>query len=498
MKRLPRKSGVLLPITSLPGPFGIGDLGPEAYRFVDRLAHSGQTYWQILPLNPLGPGNSPYASPSAFGGNPILISPRKLVKDGLLDPKRLSRVPRFPTGRVDYPRVEKWKDGLIQKVQKDFLSKADSNQQAEFEQFCRDHSFWLDDYVLFIALKNQFGGKPWYRWPRPIRRREKNQLKKYEKELAPEMEKLRFYQFIFFRQWEDFRRYAARRGINIIGDIPFFVSHDSADVWGNPHLFLIDEKGKRTALSGAPPSGYFGVSQKWGNPLYDWKAMAGAGYRWWSRRLSAIGSLVDIIRVDHFSGFYACWHIPTGARTSKQGEWVKGPGARIFHIFRERGIELPIIAEALEPDIDREVRKLLRELQFPSVRVLQFGLDQSPDNPHSPGAYPKNSVVYTGTHDTDTAVGWYRDLPIKMKKQALRLLGGGPEAINWKMIRKALSSRADTAIIPVQDICGLGSTARFNSPGQGKGQWEWRLEDGALKSGYLSKLEKLTEESGRG
>lgn len=495
--KFPRRSGVLLPLTSLPGSFGIGDLGRPAREFIDRLADSGQRYWQILPLNPTGPGNSPYASTSAFAGNRMLLGPRKLYEDGLLEKRRLSRLPKFPAGRVDYTRVVSWKEKLLADARKSFRADAGSAERRSLEDFCRDNSPWLEDYAFFSALKSHFQGKPWYRWPRSIAARDPETVKKWRDELGEEMEEVRFYQFLFFRQWDELRRYAAGRGVEIIGDIPFFVSHDSADVWGNPGFFLMDKTGRRTVLSGAPPSGYFGVSQKWGNPLYDWEAMAEDGYRWWYRRLSAILDLVDIVRVDHCSGFYACWHIPPAARSSKKGRWVKGPGARLFQLFRKNGVRLPIIAEALEPEIDREVRRLLEELEFPPVRVLQFGLDENPDNPHNPDNYPENSVLYTGTHDTDTSLGWFEDLPASMKKQALRYLGAGPEKINWRMIRFALSTRADTVIIPLQDICGLGSSARINTPGQGRRQWEWRLKENELKPEFLKKLAELTEGTGR-
>lgn len=496
--KFPRRSGILLHVTSLPGPYGIGDLGEEAYRFIDFLTAAGQKLWQVLPLNPTGCGNSPYASPSAFAGNPLLISLEKLVEEGLLSIDDLPEKKGFQSDRVDYQKVAQFKPELLSKAWKIFQARSIGEEGRKFEEFCVKHDYWLDDYALFISIKEHFKERAWFDWPQKIAFRNPTLIKQWQKKRAEKIEKIKFLQYLFFKQWQELRQYANRRGIKIIGDVPFFVSHDSVDIWVNRDLFLLDRKGRRTALSGVPPTGYFGISQIWGNPLYNWEEMAKDDFYWWRQRFATILELVDIVRVDHFSGFYACWHISLGAKTSTEGHWVYSPGASLFRSIEEKLGELPIIAEALEPATFPQVKVLLEELGFASVRGLQFAFFGGPNNPHLPEDYQENCVAYTGTHDNDTCVGWFRTLAPEIKERVLQYLGtNNAREINWKLIRTVLASVADTSIIPLQDILGLGSEARMNTPGQETGQWEWRYRREMLTKRLSSHLDRLTSQSGR-
>jgi len=495
--RFLRRSGILLHITSFPSPYGIGDLGESAYRFVDFLKASGQRLWQVLPLGPTGHENSPYSSPSAVAGNILLISPGELAAEGMISKKFLSSLRELPSDRVDFVRIIRLKKKMLASARKNFLSSAGAEEIKEFTDFCVVNSIWLDEFSFFMSLKNSFNQLPWYSWPEPIAFRHPEAMRDYRERLSDEIEAVKFQQFLFFRQWGRLRRYANQNGIKIIGDIPIFVNQDSADVWANRQLFLLDEKGWRTELSGVPPS-RDGVSQIWDMPLYNWKVMKAGGYKWWKARFAAVLREVDIIRVDHFSGFYALWHIRVGAETSAEGEWVRGPGANLFQEVESELGDLPIIAEALEPAIKKEVNLLLNELGYPGIRVLQHGFHGGTRNPHLPANYPKESAAYPGTHDDNTILGWYRSRPAKIKKRARDYLGiSGGRSVNWQIIRVMEESNADTVLIQLQDVLGLGSEARMNTPGTNSHQWEWRYQDDMLTDRMAERLLQLTRESGR-
>ncbi|MDP8214338.1 MAG: 4-alpha-glucanotransferase [Candidatus Euphemobacter frigidus] len=495
--RFPRRSGVLLHITSLPSPYGIGDLGEGAYRFVDFLEASGQKLWQILPLDPVGFENSPYSNLSAFAGNSLLISPGELVREGLLSPGDLPASGGFSSDQIDYGQVAALKGELLVLARKRFLADAGEKEKKKFESFCLENSFWLDDFALFAALKTYYQGSPWYTWPSPIAFRGASAIRRSCHQLADLIEAARFRQFLFSRQWGKLREYANRKGVRLIGDIPIFVNQDSVDVWAHREFFLLDKKGWRTALSGVPPS-RSGVSQIWDMPLYNWKVMKKNGFGWWRSRFAAVLKEVDIIRVDHFSGFYACWHIKVGAKTSAEGRWVRGPGVRLFRKIEEDLGALPIIAEALEPVIKKKVNKLLDLLGYPGIRIFQHGFYGRPDNPHLPKEYPEECVAYTGTHDDNPIIGWFTSLDSKMKKHVLSYLKvANSREINWKIISAVQHSSADTVIIQLQDVLGLGSESRMNTPGTDSGQWKWRFQAELITDKVKKKLLKFTRSSGR-
>jgi len=492
-----RGSGILLHITSLPGPHGVGSLGRQAYQFVDWLAAAGQRYWEILPINPIGYGNSPYASPSAFAGAPLMISLERLVETGYLQPEDLPSQDEFLTNRVDFHRGVQIKHDAIHTAYKYFSRKSDTQQQNDFHIFCAEHARWIDNYALFRAIKDHFRGAPWYEWPHELAFRDQKALESWAERLKEQIDELKFAEYLFFRQWKRLRGYCNEMGIKIIGDIPFLVSYDSADVWAHRDLFLLDTQGHRRALSGVPMTGYSGVSQIWGNPLYDWVRMSQDRFNWWMRRFRTILELVDIVRVDHFSGFNIAWHIPPESKTSAEGQWFYGPGAALFGLLEKQLGTLPIIAEAMEPIHFEETKALLDILDFSSVRILQYAFRDKPNNPHVPDYYTRNCAVYTGSHDNNTIVGWFNSLSEDEKHTVLSYFGADREEINWKMIRRAFSSVADLAIIPFQDILGLGSEARMNVPGQGVGQWEWRLDPKMLTNELARQLAQMTQEYGR-
>lgn len=485
-----RTSGILLHPTSLPSPFGIGDLGPEAYKFVDFLAAAGQTLWQVLPLGPTGYGDSPYASYSAFAGNTLLISPERLVDEGLLDHSDLVEQ---PVGPVDYGRAHRHKADLLRRAYDRFRT-AD---KTEFEKFRREQSQWLESYALFRVLKDEHDGAAWTEW-------DVTSVSGRDDALEAQM----FYQFLFFRQWAALRKYAHERGIRIIGDFPIFVAHDSADVWTNPELFKLDSSGKPIVVAGVPPDYFSATGQLWGNPLYDWERMRVTGFKWWIDRVRAVFELVDIARVDHFRGFSACWEIPGGDKTAERGRWVETPGRELFNSIRAALGELPIIAEDLGVITD-DVIALREEFGFPGMRVLQFGFGGDPkksvDLPHN---YIRNVVAYTGTHDNDTSVGWFNSVPgegsmrttqqIEEQRQfCLSYLNTNGDDIHWDFIRAVWASVADRAIAPLQDVLGLGSEARMNLPNSTQGNWSWRFESGVLTAQTAERLKELNRLYGR-
>lgn len=491
-----RSSGILLHPTSLPSRFGIGDLGPEAYKFVDFLVEAGQTLWQVLPLGPTGYGDSPYASYSAFAGNTLLISPERLVDDGLLDRADLEDK---PVGPVDYAYAHEVKASLLARACERFTTTDDANLKLEFAKFTREHAHWLDDYVLFRALKDEHGGVAWTEWRSTPKARER---------LESQIEAHKFSQFLFFRQWSALRSYCHERGMKIIGDFPIFVAHDSADVWKNPEQFKLDANGKPLVVAGVPPDYFSATGQLWGNPLYNWERMEADGFTWWIERVRAIFAMVDVARVDHFRGFAASWEIPAGDKTAERGEWVKTPGRELFNRIRQALGDLPIIAEDLGV-ITPDVNALRDELGFHGMRVLQFGFGGDPktsvDLPHN---YLRNVVAYTGTHDNDTAAGWFNSVPgegsmrtaaeIEEQRQfCLQYLNTTGAEIHWDFIRAVWASVADRAIAPLQDVLGLGSAARMNLPNSNEGNWVWRFQPGVLTKDLASRLREFNRLYGR-
>ncbi len=500
--RTPRASGILLPVTALPGPWGIGDLGPEAYRWVDVLAQAGQGWWQVLPLGPTGWGDSPYQSLSAFAGNPLWISLERLVEEGLLAPADLDGAPTFPADEVDYQGVAAFKMPLLRRSFDRFRARQPGHRVEEWERFCQEQAVWLDDWARFIALKEAHGGAAWTRWEREIARSSPAALAESSKGLAEEVHYQRYLQYLFFRQWHALKGYANQRGVQIIGDVPLYVAHDSADVWAHPELFLLDEEGEPTVVSGVPPDYFSKTGQRWGTPIYRWQDAARSGYQWWVERFRWAFRNLDLVVLDHFRGFEGYWEVPATSPTAAEGQWVKGPGAPLFQAV-QRALELddlPCIAEDLGV-ITPPVEALRDRFGFPGMRVLQFAFDGSPQNLHLPHNYPQACVVYTGTHNNDTTVGWFRGLGTRgpVRRNVLRFLGPGakPSQVHWRLIRLALASVAQMAIIPWQDVLGLGSEARMNVPGTPAGNWRWRWSPGSGDDEALQLLQGLAHLFGR-
>lgn len=483
--------------TSLPGPFGIGDLGPGAYRFVDFLAASGQSLWQVLPLGPTAFGDSPYACYSAFAGNTALVSPEKLCEDGLLEQDQLRTITSQP---ADFGHAHGIKDELLAQAFARYQRTTDPKFQRAFEAFSEQHSSWLNDYALFRVLKSAHGGSPWPDWEHSVARRDPGALDRARLDLHEQIEAHKFSQFVFFKQWLELKAYGNERGIRLIGDVPIFVAHDSADVWSRPEHFKLDEHGLPTVVAGVPPDYFSATGQFWGNPLYDWERMSADGFSWWIERVRATLQMVDIVRIDHFRGFVACWEIPAGDRTAERGRWVDTPGRELFNAIREALGEVPIIAEDLGV-ITADVERLRDEFGFPGMRVLQFAFSSDENNIHLPHNYHHNVVAYTGTHDNDTAVAWFRDTADstqKIERQfCLKYLSTDGAEIHWDFIRAVLSSIADTAIVPLQDVLGLGSEARMNLPNSAEGNWTWRFAEHALTEAHSKRLRDLIEISGR-
>lgn len=505
--RFPRSSGIILHPTSLPGRLGIGGLGKEAYAFADFLASAGQRIWQVLPLGPTGYGDSPYQCFSAFGGNPLLISLEKVREEGLLDDQDLAGAPDFPEAWVDYGAVQAFKLPLLVRACEIFHRDASSPQLDRFETFCREQGHWLEAYALFMALKEAFGGVAWTRWEEPFRRRDAEAMKLWSERLAQAVRVHQFSQYLFFNQWKALKDYCRDRDIQIMGDLPIFVSHDSADVWAHPEIFDLREDGTPRVVSGVPPDYFSATGQLWGTPLYRWDALERTGYRWWIERFRATLLFMDIVRVDHFRGFQAYWEIPGGDTTAIQGRWAEGPGARFFEAVEEALGPLPIVAENLGY-ITPEVEQLRRQLSFPGMAVLQFAFGGDPqDSEFLPHNHSRHLAVYTGTHDNDTIVGWWegglkdttQDAASVRRERAMarRYLNIGEEEVHWAFIRAALASVADLAVFPVQDVLGLGNEARMNLPGRGEGNWQWRLREEMLTADAAERLKELTWLYGR-
>jgi 4-alpha-glucanotransferase len=486
----PRSSGILLHPTSLPGRFGVGDLGPEAYRFVDFLAAAGQRIWQMLPLGPTGYGDSPYQLFSAFAGNPLLISLEKLADQGLLSQADLRKAPAFPSGEVDYGRVIRWKLPLLRAAYERFRT-GGANRQ-EFDAFRQDNASWLNDYSRFMALKAANGGEAvWSRWDPSI-----------TVPSEEDVEALEFAQFQFFAQWRELHNYAQARGIRMMGDLPIYVAHDSADVWAKPQLFQLDEHGEPAVMSGVPPDYFSATGQLWGNPIYRWDRMAEEGFRWWIDRVRAALGQLDLIRVDHFRGLEAYWAVPGGETTAKNGRWIKGPGAPLFRALRDALGDLPVVAENLGV-ITPEVEALRTEFGFPGMAILQFAFGKDPQAPDfKPHNYPRDRVAYTGTHDNDTTMGWWtsegagdstRTQEDVLKERAFtrRYLSTDGREIHWVFIRALMASVADTVLFPLQDVLGLGSEARMNTPAVPSGNWRWRFEANMLTDDMAARLKEM-------
>ncbi len=480
-----RSAGILLHPTSLPGEFGIGELGAEAVSFVEFLKDSGQEVWQVLPLGPTGSGGSPYSSYSAFAGNPLLISTQHLAEHGLLD----STPPCVAAGPVDYPAVIASKQGTLREAYEN------AEPGEGFERFCAENRVWLEDYALYAALKEKSGGAAWTGWDRGISDRNPETLSRARRELGREVRFHKFVQYLFFEDWRAVKQAANEAGIEIIGDLPIFVSHDSADVWANQELFRLDGSGEPSVVAGVPPDYFSETGQLWGNPLYDWEEMQRNGYRWWVERMRQALTLYDAVRIDHFRGFESSWEVPAGEKTARGGRWVKGPGEKLFRALEDALGELPVIAEDLG-NITAEVESLRDNLGLPGMKVLQFAFS-SPDNPHLPHNYEhENWVVYTGTHDNDTTKGWWASAPIEERAFARRYLGR-EYVSTWDFIRLAYSSVASRAVVPMQDVLSLGSEARMNLPGTTKGNWSWRMPESAPSPGLAAKLRHLAETYGR-
>ena len=493
-----RSSGILLHPTSLPGDHGIGTLGPHARRFVAALATMKQSWWQVLPLGPTGYGDSPYQSPSTFAGNPSLISFDDLVEASLLDATRLEDRPRFPSRRVDFPGVLGWRNGVLATVAADFDDRARSETREAFEAFRADHgTTWLEDFAVFTAIKRSLGHRPWWEWPADLRRRDAGVLAEARSSLAESVDAVMVEQFVFDLQFQRLRARCAEVGVGLVGDVPIFVAHDSADVWAAQHLFHLDEAGMPTVVAGVPPDYFSETGQRWGNPLYRWDVHELDGFSWWTARMKRSFEMYDLVRVDHFRGFEASWHIPAAKETAVEGEWVPAPGSELFDHIGQVFDRLPLIAEDLGV-ITPEVEALRDRYGFPGMKVLQFGFGT--ESAHAPDQITERVVAYTGTHDNETVMGWF-DSPrpdrTEERETALEVLETDGTEFNWDMISAVFESPARIAIVPLQDVLGLGNEARMNTPGTSEGNWQWRFEWNQLGEDDLARLGRLTETTRR-
>ncbi len=467
-----RSSGILLHPTSLPGPFGIGDLGPQAYKWIDFLSDSGFSWWQFLPIGPTGFGHSPYQSFSSFAGNPMLISPQLLLEEGLLKDNEIEDVPLFSEERVKFSIVKAFKDGLLPKAVERLRNLRE--HKIAFDEFKNEESDWLKDYAIFMALKSKFGESAWTDWPTEYKDRHPDAIENAQIEMANEIEIQAGMQYIFSLQWKALRKYAREKNIGFVGDIPIYVAHDSVDVWLQRKLFQLDEDGKLTSLSGVPPDYFAETGQLWGNPLYEWPIHEEDNYQWWQSRLGHSLAVFDVLRLDHFRGFAGYWSVPAGELTAENGSWVPGPGNKFFHAMEKSLPNLAIIAEDLG-EITPDVIELREEFDFPSMKILQFAFFDGLEHEFLPHNYPQNSVVYTGTHDHDTSLAWFQSAKPQERAFVMDYLKSGEDDVIHKMIKAALKSKAQLAIFPMQDILNLDSSARMNVPGTIEGNWRWRM-----------------------
>jgi 4-alpha-glucanotransferase len=492
-----RGAGILLHPTSLPGPFGIGDFGAGADAFVDWASRAGQAVWQILPLGATGPSHSPYVGLSAFAGSPLLVSPGRLAEEGLLPASALDRVPAFPADRVAYRAVRRFKDRLLRAVWGEFGRRAPREMKLELDAFLSDpaQEGWLDDWALFMAIRIRHRGRPWTAWPHDLHRREPEALRRARRELDSEIGFQKFVQFLFLRQALRIKAEANRRGVLVMGDLPIYVAHDSADVWANQRLFDLDSEGRPVEVAGVPPDYFSETGQLWGNPLYRWDRLADQGYAWWIERMRSNFRLTDLLRLDHFRAFAAYWAIPAAERTAEKGRWLLGPGRALFDALLKALGDLPLVAEDLG-FITPDVHDLRTELGLPGMRVLQFAFDGS-DNDHLPHRHPPDTVVYTGTHDNDTTRGWFDSLDEEQRRKVQEHVGTGERGIAWDMIRAAYRSPARLAVVPMQDVLGLSTEARMNTPGRAEDNWEWRAPEGAFQAEIAARLAGLAAECER-
>lgn len=490
-----RASGILLHPTSLPGPYGIGDLGASAKNFIDFLQRSGQKLWQVLPLGPTGYGDSPYSSFSAFAGNPLLISLECLVANGDLRAEEITP-PSFTAGAVDFGAVRIYKSALLAKAAEGFFLRATPERRAHFADYCREEGYWLDDYVLYTAIRKERGNRSWVEWPPPLRDRVPEALSAIRTELQVQIAAETYIQFVFAEQWQALKRYAIACGVRIFGDLPIFVAEDSADVWAHRYYFQLDEEGKATHVAGVPPD-YFSVTgQRWGNPLYNWERLKADGFSWWIDRLRRNLALYDLIRIDHFRGFAACWSIPAHEPTAIHGNWEEVPGREFFAAATAHLGPLPVIAEDLGI-ITPEVEALRDHFGYPGMKILHFAFGGGADNPYLPHNFTRNSVVYTGTHDNDTTAGWWQHLDKEERRAVERYLGRAIDDPVHELLRLAAGSVSRLCIFPLQDLLGLDSTARFNRPGAPDGNWQWRWEGTDFPPKVVNFLNDLTYLYGR-
>jgi len=502
-----RRAGILLHPTSLPGPHGVGDLGPAAHRFVSWLADAGQRLWQVLPLGPTGFGDSPYQAHSSSGGNPALVSLEALRNEGWLDEADLAGAPAFDPDAADYGRALPWKAARVARAAERFAARADAPARAALDAFRAREAPWLEDLSLFLALKEAHRGAPWPRWDPALARRDPAALAAARARLAPAVEAHAFAQWTFRRQWDALRDHARARGIALLGDLPIYVAHDSAEVWARPDLFRLDARGEPAAIAGVPPDYFSATGQRWGNPLYDWPRLEAEGFAWWIARVRGVLALVDRLRLDHFRGLEAFWEVPAGAPDARAGRWVKAPGARLLEALAAAIGPLPFVAENLGV-ITPEVEDLRRRFGLPGMAVLQFAFGNDPQAPaFRPHRYEHDLVAYTGTHDNDTAAGWWAGGPegstrsatdvAREKAHARAYLGCDGRDMPWTLVRAVLASVADTAVAPLQDVLGLGSEARMNRPGTASGNWRWRVREEALDGALAARLRRLAELYGR-
>lgn len=492
-----RSSGILLHPTSLPGPYGIGDIGPQAHDWIDFLAESGCSLWQVLPLGPTGYGDSPYQCFSAFAGNPYIISLDELRENKLLHTNDLIELPKFPQGNIDYGKVLPWKNGVLDRAYIQFERlKTSSPIKREYDLFQQENQHWLEDFALFMALKEAHAGAPWVSWQETIRNREPAALEAARKELKIAIDRQNFRQFIFYRQWNKLREHAKGNNIQIIGDMPIFIAHDSADVWANPELFHLDSNGYPTVVAGVPPDYFSPTGQLWGNPLYIWDHHKSQNYSWWVKRFRSVLNMVDIVRLDHFRGFAGYWQIPGDAPTAETGEWVPGPGKQFLSSIQQALGDLPIIAEDLGV-ITPDVIELREDFRLPGMKILQFAFSGDPNDSFLPHNYPRNCVVYTGTHDNDTARGWYERVSEAERGFYRRYLNCDGHNVAWDLIRASWASVAMIAIAPIQDFLNLDNSARMNYPGDPSGNWTWQLNENAITEELANRIYDINYLYGR-
>ena len=489
-----RCSGILLHIGCLPSAYGIGDFGPQAYAFVDFLKNSGQQYWQVLPINPTDGinGHSPYSCFSAFAGNPLLISPDFLAIDGFIKPTDLRSSPVFDKTQVDYAQLISFKQRFFELAFRNFSVQPN---QEDYEVFLAHNKHWLNDFAIFVVAKTKYSGLCWSQWPKALKDRNQRALTAFNKKYAKEIELIKFIQYLFYHQWNKLKAYANGRGISVIGDIPIYVNYDSVDVWCNRQYFKLDKKGELKFVSGCPPDYFSKTGQRWGNPVYDWAQLKKARYSWWVKRIAHNLSLFDYLRIDHFRGFSSFWQIPSHEKLAVFGQWIKGPGEELFNSLLRHFKYLPLIAEDLG-EASNEATALMKKFQFPGMRVLLFAFGGDLNkNPHVPDNYPQNCVAYTGTHDNNTVQGWYYQEAKEHERANIKAVLGRkpqPRILHWQMMEVLMKSKAETVIIPLQDILGLDACARMNTPATKVNNWKWRFESGVLTASLAAKLFKIT------